>query len=226
MHKPPFLMATALVLCANAAAFAQTLQAHLAYSQGTHTNIAAGDVMSNTTPAVRYNVTAPTGRVSYGAGITGRFGYADLKPFFAQVEATGFYQKATFEVRDSATNSLYKTYTKDRFRVDAPIQLGLKFWWVRVQAGIVPSIPIPEAGVAPSFDRWWNDAFTTANIAYTYGVGLDIVNRVSLDVRYQNDFGQRIESTYVDEFGSKARDYYQNGMLMVKLGVRISKEKE
>jgi hypothetical protein len=224
MKKIPILIVLA-AFC-HTGATAQILQAHAAYSQGTHTNVVAGDVFSNTVPTKKNFVSAPTGRVSYGAGVTGRFGYADVKPFFAQVELSGFYQKASFEVRDSATSTLLNTYTKERFRLDAPIQLGLKFWWLRIQGGIVPSLPIPEKENGATFDKWWTDAFNTANIAYTYGVGLDIMDRVSLDLRYQNDFGQRIETTYVNDFGAKARHYYANGMLVAKLGVRISKDKE
>ena len=213
------------LLCVTTTASAQTLQAHLAYSQGTHTQFEPGLVRVGT-PRKAYLISAPDGRVSYGAGITGRFGYADLKPFFAQVELSGFYQKANFEVRDSLTNTVFSTYQKERYRIDVPIQLGVKFWWVRVQAGLAPSIAIPEAGVANDFGAWWSEAFNGGNIAYCYGVGLDVANLVSVDVRYQNDLGKRPETTLIPDFGTTGRHYYNNGLLVVKLGVRISKEKE
>lgn len=167
-------------------------------------------------------------RIAYGIGGFARFGYAELKPVFLQVEINGFYSKHKYDFTDR-TGTIASSYERTRFRIDAPVMAGLmidfkKVVGIRAMAGLVPSIPFAEQSDR-SFDVQWAEVFSNANMAYTYGVGLDIANRVTLDVRVQNDFTPRRESTVPSNANYEFFRLTQD-QIVVKLGFRLSKETE
>jgi hypothetical protein len=212
--------------CMVFSADAQVMNMHFAYDQSTISNILPGLLQPKTLPIRSYLLSSPAARTSYGGGFGVRFGYADFKPVYVHAELTGFYQNHTFQVRDSSTNNLLFSYTKERYRLDVPLMAGVKLGWFRGMAGVVPRLAIPEDGSHKQFNTWWTEMFNTGNVGYTYGVGVDLFDFVNLDVRVQSDFGQRVEATYVSDLGVGGRHYFINNAFMVKLGFRISKETE
>ncbi len=216
-------------LAINTICIAQTSGLNLSYNLGSISPYTSIKTLLPSRPDSLTLSAAPGVRAAYGLGGFVRFGYANLKPVFLQVELCGLYNKHLYEFRDAAGN-LVSSYERSRFRIDAPITAGLmidikKIVGIRVHGGLVPSLPFPEAS-SNSFDTKWAEVFNNGNVAYTYGVGLDIVNFVYLDVRVQNDFSPRRESTIPE--GLNRYDFFRltQNQIVVKLGFRLSKEKE
>ncbi|MEY4927308.1 MAG: hypothetical protein RI894_1744, partial [Bacteroidota bacterium] len=181
-----FLFALAASIGIANTAFAQITGLHLGYGIGT---IAPYNSLKILTPTRTDSVSMsamPGLRTSYGLGAFARWGYADLKPFFLQVELEGYYTKNRYSLTNSA-GEIVSTFERNRFRIDVPVLAGLmidfkKIVGLRIHAGLVPSFPFAEDS-NKSFDVKWTEVFNNANIAYTYGAGLDIANRITLDLR-------------------------------------------
>ncbi len=210
---------------------AQALGAKIGYNQAMVGAPTLGQVYvtKNNLPDTLNLQTTDALRKSYGVGGFVRFGYEDLKPFFLQIDGMLWYNKAAYAVTDrSATPATLSTYERARYRLDLPITLGLKFWWLRVNGGIVPTIPFGEGSPTRNFEPWFTDTFNNVNFMYTAGVGLDIIERISIDVRLQNDFGTRRETTIPDSFGNYTEPNYissrnKQAQLLVTLGYRFSR---
>ncbi len=223
------ILFSTIFLVINAVSFAQTTGLNLSYNLGSISPYTSIKTLLPSRPDSLTLSAAPGIRTAYGVGGFARFGYASLKPVFLQAELCALYNKHLYEFRDAAGN-LVSSYERTRYRIDAPITLGVmidfkKIIGLRIHGGLVPSLPMPEVSNS-SFDTKWAEVFNNGNIAYTYGVGLDIVNFVQLDVRVQNDFSPRRESTIPE--GLTKYDFFRltQNQIVVKLGFRLSKEKE
>ncbi|MGM0550204.1 MAG: porin family protein [Bacteroidota bacterium] len=74
-------------------------------------------------------------------------------------------------------------------KLDIPIMVGYKFGPARVQAGPVASIIIDSKSALSEYDNY-GEEFNGATWGYQVGVGLDILNKVTLDVKYEGNLSK------------------------------------
>ncbi len=224
-----FILTLAIFCGLAAVSTAQVTGVHLGYGLGT---IAPYNSIKTLPPGSTDSLSLsamPGVRNSYGIGVFARLGYAELKPFFLQLEIDGYYSKNRYSLTNRA-GDITSIFEHNRFRIETPIMAGFmidfkKVVGLRLHAGLVPCFPFAEES-NKSFDVKWAEVFNNTNIGYTYGAGLDIANRITLDVRLQSEFTPRRESMIAP--GMTNYDFIRltQNVISVKLGVRLSKEKE
>ncbi|MFO7938715.1 MAG: porin family protein [Bacteroidales bacterium] len=74
-------------------------------------------------------------------------------------------------------------------KLDIPIMVGYKFGPARVQAGPVASIIIDSKSALSDYGNY-KEEFNGATWGYQVGVGLDILNKVTLDVKYEGNLSK------------------------------------
>ena len=67
--------------------------------------------------------------------------------------------------------------------------VGYKFGPARIQAGPVASIIIDSKSALSDYDNY-NEEFNGATWGYQVGVGLDILKKVTLDVKYEGNLSK------------------------------------
>jgi hypothetical protein len=119
----------------------------------------------------------------YHAGI---FIRAELGPVYLQPEA--YFSSNTYEYN---VNSTVNQVLKQSFnRLEIPVLVGLKFGPIRLNAGPTATVPIgtPKALVN---DPNFNDLYRGTSFGYQAGLGIDILNTITLDARYGGSLSGR-----------------------------------
>ena len=146
---------------------------------------------ASTTTVPTYNVTTGTTTIQNLKDATwgfhaGVFFRGELGPVYLQPEVV--FASNTYEYN---VNSTVSQVLKQNFnRLEIPVLVGLKFGPIRLNAGPSATVPIgsPKALVNdPNFDNLYRGT----TFGYQAGVGLDILNTLTLDVRYNGSLAKR-----------------------------------
>lgn len=146
------------------------------------TNVKMEDVKTLTSGETQYLVNAIKG-ANYGfhAGAFVRF---SVLGFYIQPELVFASRTDEYTVAD-AENPTAETIKKQQFnQLDLPILLGAKLGPVRLNAGPAARLLInsPKDLITdPDFKAMYNDL----TFGYQAGIGVDIVKRITLDLRYE-----------------------------------------
>jgi hypothetical protein len=147
----------------------------------------------------------------YHAGIFLRFG---LGVVYLQPEAV--FASTTFEYNVTTTD-LTELRSQKFNRLSIPILLGLKFGPVRFNAGPAASIMIgsPSALINdPDFEKMYKGAV----YGYQAGIGLDILETITLDIRYAGSLGEKYGDT-VTMGGQTFKLNYGQSSLLLSIGL-------
>ncbi len=162
------------------------------------TNVKMEDVKTLTSGETQYLVDAIRG-ANYGfhAGAFVRF---NLFGFYIQPELLFASRTDEYTVAD-AENPTSETLKKQQFnQLDLPVMLGAKLGPVRLNAGPSARLLInsPKDLINdPDFKAMYNDL----TFGYQAGIGVDIVKRITLDLRYEGSL-QKYQ-TKIDAGGEK-----------------------
>lgn len=74
-------------------------------------------------------------------------------------------------------------------RIDIPVMIGYKAGPVRLQVGPVASILISEEADLLDFGEF-KEHYKTATFGYQAGIGFDIINTITLDLRYEGNLSK------------------------------------
>lgn len=116
----------------------------------------------------------------------GIFLRGELGPVYLQPEA--YFATNTYEY---TVNSTVNSVLKQSFnRLEIPVLVGLKFGPLRLNAGPTASVPIgtPKALVN---DPNFNNLYRGTTFGYQAGLGIDILNTLTLDARYGGSLSGR-----------------------------------
>lgn len=119
----------------------------------------------------------------------------------------------TYNVNTTSVSEIDQTFN----RLEIPVLLGIKFGPVRLNAGPAANVPIgePEALIN---DPNWDHLYRGTTFGYQVGVGVDIFNTLTVDVRYAGSLAKR----YGDEVtvgGSTFKLDDRQPALLLSLGV-------
>jgi len=133
-----------------------------------------------------------------------------LGPIYLQPEAVFASTSFDYNVKTSTATDL-KTQTFNRLSV--PVLVGIKLGPIRVNAGPAASIMIgtPSALVNdPNFE----DMYKGAIWGYQAGVGIDLLSRLTLDVRYAGSLGDVLGDAVTISGQTFNLDYGQSSLLL------------
>lgn len=145
---------------------------------------------ASTTTVPKYNATTGTTTISslktaawgFHAGI---FVRAGIGPVYIQPEA--LFASNTY---DYNVNSTVSSVVSQKFnRLEIPVLLGLKLGPLRLNAGPSATVPIgtPKALIN---DPNFNDLYRGTTFGYQAGIGVDILNTITLDARYNGSLAK------------------------------------
>lgn len=147
---------------------------------------------ASTTTVPTYNVSTGTTTISslkdaawgFHAGI---FIRAELGPVYLQPEAVFASNSYDYNVNTSTVSSV----VNQKFnRLEIPVLLGLKLGPLRLNAGPSATVPIgsPKALVN---DPNFNNLYRGTSFGYQAGIGVDILNTLTLDARYGGSLAKK-----------------------------------
>ena len=84
-------------------------------------------------------------------------------------------------------------------RVDLPIMVGWKFGPARIQAGPVGTIMLGQTSAIEAAMDGVEEEFNGATWGYQVGVGLDLLNTLTLDAKYEGSLSYLGESVKIGE---------------------------
>jgi hypothetical protein len=133
-----------------------------------------------------------------------------LGPVYLQPEAVFASTSFDYNVKTSTVTDL-KTQTFNRLSV--PLLVGFKLGPVRINAGPAASIMIgtPSALISdPNFE----DMYKGAVWGYQAGLGIDLLSRLTLDVRYAGSLGDVLGDAVTISGQTFNLDYGQSSLLL------------
>jgi opacity protein-like surface antigen len=189
----------------------------------TSTSIKVDDVIDvasdpNATTFDEIRVKGENAKVGYQFGIFSRITIVNL---YIQPELLFSSTGGEVEVSALLDNDIVANTTEIReqkFRqIDFPIMLGYKFGPARIQAGPVGTIVL---GSDPSLDGFmdmnYTEEFNGATWGYQVGAGLDILKKVTIDVKYEGNLSKLADGVTV---GGQTRSFdSRNSQFVVSLG--------
>lgn len=143
---------------------------------------------------------AQDAKVGFQAGLFGRISLAAL---YVQPELLFTSTSSRIKVSQIGTNEgTVSTIKNQEFKkIDIPIMVGWKFGPARVQAGPVGSIMLDQkSALEAAYD--YKEEFNGASWGYQVGVGLDLLNTLTLDAKYEGSLSKLGESVSIGD-----RDY-------------------
>lgn len=123
----------------------------------------------------------------------GLFGRIKVLGLFIQPELLFSHSQSEVKLTDVTASKVYKESQKFN-KVDIPVIVGFKFGPARVGLGPVASFSLNEKDglkdklTTLTHETTKND-FKDATFGYQVGVGLDILKKISLDLRYEGNLG-------------------------------------
>jgi len=141
---------------------------------------------------------AQDAKVGFQAGLFGRLSLAAL---YVQPElmftSTSSRVKVS-EIYDSpSVDSTYSTIKDQNFKkIDIPIMVGWKFGPARLQAGPVGTIVLDQKSALEAAGNY-KEEFNGATWGYQVGVGLDLLNTLTIDAKYEGSLSKLGESVAI-----------------------------
>jgi hypothetical protein len=145
---------------------------------------------------------AQDAKVGFQAGLFGRISLAAL---YVQPELLFTSTSSKVKVSQIDTDNpdaTVSTIKNQEFKkIDIPIMVGWKFGPARLQAGPVGSIMLDQkSALEAAYD--YQEEFNGATWGYQVGVGLDLLNTLTLDAKYEGSLSKLGESVSIGD-----RDY-------------------
>jgi hypothetical protein len=147
---------------------------------------------ASTTTVPKYNAT--TGTTSISSLKTAAWGFhagifirAGIGPVYLQPEAVFGSNSYDYKIQTTGVADVVKTQKFNRLEI--PVLVGLKLGPLRLNAGPSATVPIgsPKALVNdPSF----NDLYRGTTFGYQAGIGVDILNTLTIDARYNGSLAK------------------------------------
>jgi hypothetical protein len=124
----------------------------------------------------------------FGVHIGGFMRYQKGKRFFVQPELHLSTTRTDFSLTDLATTEpVAQLFTESYHNIKLPVNLGIKYGPLRVQAGTIGSLHL--AGNSGLKDvEGYQQNFSALALGWQAGIGLDIW-KFAIDLRYEGDFG-------------------------------------
>lgn len=144
-------------------------------------------------------VKAEDSKVGFQAGLFGRLSLAALyvQPELmftstsSRVEVTEIYESDEQDNIETIKNQEFK-------KIDIPIMVGWKFGPARLQAGPVGSIMLNQKSAIEAATEY-KEEFNGATWGYQVGVGLDLLNTLTLDAKYEGSLSKLGESVKIGD---------------------------
>jgi Outer membrane protein beta-barrel domain len=143
----------------------------------------------------------------YHAGIFLRF---ILGPVYLQPEAV--FASTSFDYNVSTTN-LTDLRTQKFDRLSIPVLLGFKLGPFRLNAGPAASIMIGSPSALID-DPNFKNMYKRAVYGYQAGAGIDIGDRITLDIRYAGSLGEKYGDSVTIEDQTFKLGYGQSSLLL------------
>jgi hypothetical protein len=133
----------------------------------------------------------------FQAGIFGRLSLASL---YVQPELLFSTSTAEVQVKKIDQGTVQETLTKDQKfnKIDIPLMAGWKFGPARIQAGPVASIILSNQSAIEAATNY-EEEFNNATWGYQVGAGLDLLNTLTLDVKYEGSLSKFGEGVVIGE---------------------------
>lgn len=124
----------------------------------------------------------------------GFFGRIQIMGMFIQPEVMFTHSEGEVVLSDVSTSEVYDEVQKFN-KVDIPVIVGWKFGPARIGFGPVASIMLSENdGLKDKLKdlttETYEDKFSNATFGYQIGVGLDILKKLTLDVKYEGNLSK------------------------------------
>ena len=124
----------------------------------------------------------------------GFFGRIKIASLFIQPEVLFTHSQGEVILTDTDANKVYNETQKFN-KVDIPVMIGWKFGPARLGFGPVASIMLNEKdGLKDKLSNLSNETtdnkFKNATFGYQVGVGLDILKKVTLDIKYEGNLSK------------------------------------
>ncbi len=172
---------------------------------------------AETTTVPTYNVGAGAATIealkdaSWGYHI-GAFLRLTLAGIYLQPEVV--FASNSFDYNVQTTATAPATLMSQKFnRLSVPVLLGFKLGPLRINAGPAASIQIgsPEALIAdPNFENMYKGAV----FGYQAGIGVDLLKKLTLDVRYAGSLGEKFGDAVTIGGQNFKLDYGQSSLLL------------
>lgn len=157
------------------------------------TNVKFSEVSSiKTTDGLKeYAIKQGNSKMGIHAGL---FGRVQLMGLFIQPELLFTHSRGEVVLTDVTANKVYNQAQKFN-KVDIPVLVGWKFGPARLGLGPVASFMLSENdGLKDKLSELSNEIadnkFSKATFGYQVGVGLDILKKVTLDIRYEGNLSK------------------------------------
>lgn len=123
----------------------------------------------------------------------GLFGRIQIAGLFVQPELLFTHSQGEVVLTDQTLSKVYNETQKFN-KIDIPVLVGWKFGPARFGIGPVASIMMSEKdGLKDRLEDFTGDAesnFKKATFGYQVGIGLDILKKITLDVRYEGNLSK------------------------------------
>lgn len=118
----------------------------------------------------------------------GIFLRGELGPVFLQPEA--YFASNTYQYNVTTVSAAEVVRDQTFNRLEIPVLVGLKFGPLRINAGPAASVPIGSPK-ALTQDANFNDLYRGTTFGYQAGIGVDILNTLTLDARYGGSLAKK-----------------------------------
>jgi len=138
-----------------------------------------------------YAIKQGDSKMGFHAGLYGRI---QLLGLFVQPELLFTHSQGEVVLADVTASQMYSETQKFN-KIDIPVIVGWKFGPARIGVGPVASFMLSESdGLKDKLSSISTDAtennFRKATFGYQIGVGLDILKKITLDVRYEGNLSK------------------------------------
>ncbi len=138
-----------------------------------------------------YAIKQGDSKMGFHAGLYGRI---QLLGLFVQPELLFTHSQGEVVLADVTASQIY-TETQKFNKIDIPVIVGWKFGPARLGIGPVASFMLSESdGLKDKLSSISTEAtennFRKATFGYQIGVGLDILKKITLDVRYEGNLSK------------------------------------
>ena len=127
-------------------------------------------------------------KIGFQGGVFARISILKLyvQPELLFTSTSGEVEVTTF----SSGTELESTIEEQSFRqIDFPIMIGYKFGPARIQAGPVGTIMLSSEPALDTFENFEvKEEFNGATWGYQVGAGLDILKKLTIDLKYEGSF--------------------------------------
>lgn len=131
---------------------------------------------------------AQDSKVGFQAGFFGRISLAAL---YVQPELMFTSTSSKIQVKEitEGEDPVSKVRNQEFKRLDIPIMVGWKFGPARLQAGPVGTIMLDQKSALEAAGNY-KEEFNGATWGYQVGVGLDLLNTLTLDAKYEGSLSK------------------------------------